>query len=217
MHINYCFLLASRILYAIIAYYLMFFIKETIMTLSYTIQPCVEDNAFTPYQSLIKLLEPLSDDIKLKYLSVHKLDKNLKANNPITLYIPYIIQLAQDLSNEFVDKSVSSLLDYFAKNICDENDWNALLQKHNASVAVLEDFLPHYTAPMMPYSYPIERIAENQYSDKIPHDVYDCCLDSKLFDDVLNFSQQTGYDDYRLLVALDSRIRKKVENCTNPN
>lgn len=207
----------NKLTYAIIAYYLMFFIKETIMTLSYTIQPSVENNAFTPYQSLIKLLEPLSDDIKLKYLSVHKLDKNLKANNPITLYIPYMIQLAQDLSNEFVDKSVSSLLDYFAKNICDENDWNALLQKHNASVAVLEDFLPHYTAPMMPYSYPIERIAENQYSDKIPHDVYDCCLDSKLFDDVLNFSQQTGYDDYRLLVALDSRIRKKVENCTNPN
>lgn len=187
------------------------------MALSYTIKPSIGDNALTPYQSLIKLLEPLSDDIKLKYLSVHKLDQNLKANEPIELYIPYMIQLTQDLSNAFIDKSVSSLLDYFAKNICDEIDWNTLLQKHNASVAVLEDCLEHYTLPMMPYGYPIERIAENQYLDKIPHDVYDCCLDSKLFDDVLKFSQQTGYDDYRLLVALDSGIRKKVENCQNLN
>lgn len=187
------------------------------MALSYTIQSSVENNSLTPYQSLIKLLEPLSDDIKLKYLSVHKLDENLKANNPIELYIPYMIQLAQDLSNEFIDKSVNNLLDYFAKNICNESDWHTLLQKHNASVDVLEDCLEHYTLPMMPYGYPIERIAENQYSDKIPHDVYDCCLDSKLFEDVLKFSQQTGYDDYRLLVALDSGIRKKLENCTNPN
>lgn len=183
------------------------------MSLSYIIQPSVDNNALTPYKLLIELLEPLTDDTKLKYISIYKLDKNLKQNNPIELYIPYMIKLAQDLSNELIDKSVYNLLDYFAKYICNESDWNALLYKHNESLVVLKSSLSHYIAPIMPYDYPIQLIAENKLADKIPHDVYDCCLDSKLFDDVMTFSQYTGYDDYRLLVALDSKIEKKVEKC----
>lgn len=186
------------------------------MALCYIVKPqqSVSSDKLPPYELLTTLFESLTDDVKLKYTSIYKLDKNLKQNNPIGLYIPYMIKLAQDLSNELMDQSVNSLLDYFAKNICGEHNWETLLQKHNISVSELKQTLSYYSEPLKPYDYPIELIAEHKLSNKIPHDVYNCCLDRKLFDDVLTFSQQTGYDDYRLLVALDSAIEKKVENVT---
>lgn len=94
------------------------------MVLSYIVKPqqSVSSDKLPQYELLTTLFESLTDDVKLKYTSIYKLDKNLKPNNPIGLYIPYMIKLAQDLSNELMDQSVNSLLDYFAKNICGEHN-----------------------------------------------------------------------------------------------
>jgi len=90
--------------------------------------------------------------------------------------------------------------------LCAEDDWNVLMKKHLYALAEFKQTIQDYQEPDFDGDYPLEQVVRLKLKNKVPNDVFNCVLDSRLFEAVLKFTVETGYSDYRLPLVFDKKL-----------
>ena len=143
---------------------------------------------------------------KLKHPFLWNLEQLLKhEDGTIELTIPELKTLAEImvlLKNINIDTALNRLV----TQLCAEDDWNVLMKKHLYALAEFKQTIQDYQEPDFDGDYPLEQVVRLKLKNKVPNDVFNCVLDSRLFEAVLKFTVETGYSDYRLPLVFDKKL-----------
>lgn len=178
------------------------------MTLKYLIN--VADKTSNPYKNLRSILNSYTELEKLKHPFLWNLEQLVNhKDGTIELTIPELKILAEIMvlsKNINMDMALNQL----ATQLCDEDDWNSLMKKHLVDLAEFKKTIQDYQEPIFDSDYPLEQVVRFKLKNKIPNDVFNCVLDSRLFEAVLKFTVETGYSDYRLPLVFDKKLCDEV-------
>ena len=174
------------------------------MTLKYLIN--VSDKTSKTYQNLLSILNSYTELEKLKYPFLWNLEKRMNNENGMVEFtIPELKALAE-IMVLFKNINMETALNQLATQLCAEDDWNVLMKKHLDDLAEFKQTIQDYQEPDCDGDYPLEEVVRLKLKNKIPNDVFNCVLDSRLFEAVLKFTVETGYPDYRLPLVFDKKL-----------
>lgn len=174
------------------------------MALKYFIN--VADKTSKPYRNLLTILNSYTELEKLKYPFLWNLEKRINSENSIVEFtIPELKALA-DIMVLLKNINMETALNQLATQLCDETDWNSLMMKHVNDFVEFIQNLQDYQKPYFNADYPLEQVVRLKLKNKLPKDVFNCVLDSRLFEAVLKFTVETGYPDYRLPLVFDKKL-----------
>lgn len=174
------------------------------MALKYLIN--VADKTSKTYQNLLSILNSYTELEKLKHPFLWNLDKLVKNEESIVeLTIPELKALAE-IMVLFKNINMETALNQLATQLCDEDDWNVLMKKHLDDLVEFKQSIQDYQEPDFDGGYPLEQVVRFKLKNKVPNDVFNCVLDSHLFEAVLKFTVVTGYPDYRLPLVFDKKL-----------
>lgn len=174
------------------------------MTLKYFIN--VTDKNSKPYQNLLSILNSYTELEKLKYPFLWNLEKIVNNENGMVEFtIPELKALA-DIMVLSKNINMETALNQLATQLCAEDDWNVLMKKHLYALAEFKQTIQDYQEPDFDGDYPLEQVVRLKLKNKLPKDVFNCVLDSRLCEAVLKFTVETGYPDYRLPLVFDKKL-----------
>lgn len=174
------------------------------MALKYFIN--VTDKNSKPYQNLLSILNSYTELEKLKHPFLWNLEKLMNSENGmVELAIPELKALAE-IMVLFKNINMETALNQLATQLCAEDDWNVLMKKHLYALAEFKQTIQDYQEPDFDGDYPLEQVVRLKLKNKVPNDVFNCVLDSRLFEAVLKFTVETGYSDYRLPLVFDKKL-----------
>ena len=174
------------------------------MALKYFIN--VTDKNSKPYQNLLSILNSYTELEKLKHPFLWNLEKLMNSENGmVELTIPELKALAE-IMVLFKNINMETALNQLATQLCDETDWNSLMMKHVNDFVEFIQNLQDYQKPDFNADYPLEQVVSLKLENKLPKDVFNCVLDSRLCEAVLKFTVETGYPDYRLPLVFDKKL-----------
>ena len=174
------------------------------MALKYLIN--IADKTNKQYQNLLSILNSYTELEKLKYPFLWNLEKLMNSKNGmVELTIPELKALAEII---VLCKNINmeSALNQLATQLCDEDGWNSLMNKHLVDLVEFKKSIQDYQEPDFDGDYPLEQVVRFKLKNKVPNDVFTCVLDSRLSEAVLKFTVATGYPDYRLPLAFDKKL-----------
>ena len=174
------------------------------MALKYLIN--VADKNSKPYQNLLTILNSYTELEKLKHPFLWNLEKLMNSENGMVEFtIPELKALAEIM---VLCKNINmeTALNQLATQLCDEDGWNSLMNKHLVDLVEFKKSIQDYQEPDFDGDYPLEQVVRFKLKNKVPNDVFTCVLDSCLSEAVLKFTVATGYPDYRLPLVFDKKL-----------